>query len=232
VAALHPLDQDPPGYHLTAGSPDSSLVTGTDAAGRPIGVAGTLGRVRFDAWSHAHAAALATARLRRDSRRRGAADNDAWRVLLPTPFGRWRPAGTVRARDNGFLADLDDTEGPAARWFGTRAEARRWVIEHRVVHGWPQAGWLVLDGTRILRRAASRRAAARWLCGYHATFTGLRATAIRPVGIDAYQHRYPNGGVFTVVRALHAADHGIDPAAAARYPYDDPPFDEGPSTWA
>jgi hypothetical protein len=230
TAALHPLDRDPPGYHLTAASPDSGLVTATDPAGRPIGLAGTLGHVRFHAWSHAHTAALATARLRRDSRRRKAADHDAWRVLLPNPMGRRRPAGTIRARDNSFLADLDDSECPATRRFRTRAQAQRSIIEHRVVHGWPPTTWLVHHDTQLLRCASSRHAAARWLRGYHAAFTGLRATAIRPVGVDAYQHFYPDGGVFTVVRATHAAEHGIDPAVAPRYPYDDPPFDEGPSS--
>ncbi len=113
--------------------------------------------------------------------------------------------------------------GPAIRH-------RRWIIEHRVVHGWPDTGWLVLDGTRILRRTGSRHAATRWLRGYHATFTGLRATAIRPSGIDAYQHHYPDDSVFTVARATRATDHGIDLAAEPRYPFDDLPFDEGPST--
>ncbi|WP_235609363.1 MULTISPECIES: hypothetical protein [Frankia] len=232
MAALHPLDRAPPGYGLTAVSTGPGLVTATDPAGRTIGAAGTVPQAHFDAWCHAHAVALATARLRRDSRRRGSADREVWRVLLATPTGRWRPAGTIRTRDDGFLADLDDTENHVPRRFRTRHQARRWIIEHRVVHGWPHAGWLVLDGVRVLRRAGSRHAATRWLCGYHATFTGLRATAIRPIDCDAYQHHYPDGSVFTVARATRAADHGIDPTAAPRYPYDDLPFDESASTCA
>lgn len=233
TAALHPLDRDPPGYRLTAASTGPGQVTATDPAGRTIGAADTVGRARFHAWCHAHTVALATARLRRDSRRLGPADRDAWRVLLATPTGRWQPAGTIRARnDDGFLADLDDIGDHATRRFRARHQARRWISEYRIVHGWPHTGWLVLDGTRILRRTGSRHAAARWLRGYHATFTGLRATAIRPIGIDAYQHHYPDSSVFTVARALRVADHGIDPAAAPRYPFDDLPFDEGSSTSA
>ncbi len=153
-----------------------------------------------------------------------------WRVLLATPTGRWRPAGTIRARDDGFLADLDDTENHATCRFRARHQARRWIIEHRVVHGWPDTGWLVLDGSRILRRTGSRHAATRWLRGYHATFTGLRTTDIRPTGIDAYQHHYPDDSVFTVARAIRATAHSIDLAATPRYPFDDLPFDEGSST--
>ncbi|WP_051102608.1 hypothetical protein [Parafrankia elaeagni] len=227
TAVLHPLDGDPPGYHLTATSTGPGQVTAADPTGRTISTADTIGLARFHAWDHAHTTALATARLRRDRRRIGPADHETWRVLLAAPTGRWRPAGTIHTRTDGFLADLDDADTHAPRRFRSRHQARRWIIEHRVVHGWPHTGWLVLDGTRLLRRTSSRHAATRWLRGYHATFTGLRATAIRPVGLNAYQHRYPDGSVFTIACATRIADHGIDPAAAPRYPYDDLPFDEG-----
>jgi hypothetical protein len=229
AAALHPLDRDPPGYGRAAASTGPVLASPIDPAGRTINAAGTVAQTRFHAWCHAHTAALTTARLRRDSRRLRPGDSEAWRVLLTTSTGRWRPAGTIHRRDDDFLADLDDTEGHATRRFHTRHQARRWIIEHRVVHGWPHAGWLVLDDTRILRRASSRHAAARWLRGYHATFTGQRATAIQPIGLDTFEHRYPDGGIFTVARATRAADHGIDPAATPRYPYDDLPFEVSPS---
>jgi len=229
TGALHPLDRDPPGYHLAAAPTRPGLLTVIDPAGRAIGTAASVDVARFRAWQHAHTAAVATARLRRGGLRPSPADNDAWRVLITTAAGRWRRAGTVRARDDGFLADLDDPGTPTARRFGARAAAVRWICEHRVVHGWPQAGWLVLEDTRVLRHAGSRHGAARWLRGYHAVFTGLRATAIRPIGLDAYQHDYPDGSVFTLVRVTRAAHHGVDPATPPRYPYDDLPYDTAPA---
>ncbi|WP_241840380.1 hypothetical protein [Frankia sp. CcI49] len=229
TAALHPLDRDPPGYDLTVTSTRPGQVTAADSAGRTISTADTIGLARFHAWDHAHTTALATARLRRDRRRMGPADHEAWRVLLAIPAGRWRPAGTIHTRTDGFLADLDYADAHSQQRFHSRHQARRWIIEHRVVHGWPHSGWFVLDGARLLRRTSSRHAATRWLRGYHATFTGLHATAIRPAGPDAYQHHYPDGSVFTVARATHAADHGIGLSTAPRYPYDDLPFDEGPT---
>ncbi|WP_207974627.1 hypothetical protein [Parafrankia sp. BMG5.11] len=115
TAVLHPLDRDPPGYHLTATSTGPGQVTAADPTGHTIGTADTIGSARFHAWDHAHTAALATAGLRRDRRRMGPADSEAWRVLLAAPVGRWRPAGTIHTRTDGFLADLDDADTPIRR---------------------------------------------------------------------------------------------------------------------
>jgi hypothetical protein len=224
-AALRPQDRDPAGYRLTvtaAAGPGPGGVRVTDPAGALLTVAASLPAGRDHAWRHAHHTARATARLRRRGVRHRPGDLDGWRVLLPRPAsgGRAYRAGTIRASD-AFLADLDEGDQPPRR-FTTRAHAVRWIVAYRVVHGWPAPGWLVLDETTVLRRTASRRAAARWLTHY----TGQRATRVYPIDIDTYEHRYPEGG-YLVVRASRAHRLGVDPHTRARYPYDELPLDRG-----
>jgi hypothetical protein len=136
LGELHPLDRDPPGNRLAPAPNQPSLLTAADPSAAPVGHLGAAVSARVHAWRHARSVAHATARLRRDATLIGPGDLDTWRVIVAAALAsRWRRASTIRARDHGFLADLDDTEQSAGRRFASRAQARRWIVEQRVVHG-------------------------------------------------------------------------------------------------